>query len=68
MARSEFFAGSGLEKNVATGGWEFAQFDDGKPADEAVHKPCFLCKSPQKIATLSSPVTRLNAENHIRRQ
>jgi len=25
---------------AATGGWGFAQFKDGKPADEAVHKTC----------------------------
>ena len=27
----------------ATGGWGFARFVDGKPADEAVHKTCFPC-------------------------
>lgn len=27
----------------ATGGWGFAQFDDGKPADENVMKACFPC-------------------------
>jgi hypothetical protein len=26
----------------------FAQFDDGKPADEAVHKTCFPCHAPAK--------------------
>jgi hypothetical protein len=30
-------------KYAATGGWGFAQFDDGKPADEAVVKTCFPC-------------------------
>jgi hypothetical protein len=30
-------------KYASTGGWGFAQFDDGKPADEAVHKKCFPC-------------------------
>ena len=30
-------------KYASTGGWGFAQFDDGKPADEAVHKTCFPC-------------------------
>src|SRR5262245_11769039 len=30
-------------KYPSTGGWGFAQFDDGKPADEAVHKTCFPC-------------------------
>jgi hypothetical protein len=36
-------------KNYAsTGGWGFAQFDDGKPADEATHKTCFSCHEPAK--------------------
>ena len=30
-------------KYASTGGWGFAQFDDGKPADEAVHNTCFSC-------------------------
>jgi hypothetical protein len=30
-------------KYAATGGWGFAQFDDGKPAGEAVHNACFAC-------------------------
>jgi hypothetical protein len=35
-------------KYVATGGWGFAQFNDGKPADEAVHSTCFSCHEPAK--------------------
>ncbi len=35
-------------KYASTGGWGFAQFDDGKPADEAVHKTCFSCHEPVK--------------------
>jgi hypothetical protein len=35
-------------KYAATGGWGFAQFKDGKPADEAVHKTCFPCHEPAK--------------------
>ena len=31
------------KKYAATGGWGFAQFDDGKPADEAMQKTCFPC-------------------------
>ena len=31
------------KKYAATSGWGFAQFTDGKPADEAVHKTCFPC-------------------------
>ncbi len=33
---------------AATGGWGFAQFDDGKPADEAMHKACFACHEVAK--------------------
>ncbi len=35
-------------KYAATGGWGFAQFKDGKPADEAVLKTCFPCHEPAK--------------------
>jgi Cytochrome P460 len=35
-------------KYAATGGWGFAQFNDGKPADEDVHKTCFACHAPAK--------------------
>jgi hypothetical protein len=31
------------EKYAATGGWGFAQFDDGKPASAAVQGTCFPC-------------------------
>ena len=31
------------KKYAATGGWGYAQFDDGKPADETVMKTCFPC-------------------------
>jgi hypothetical protein len=31
------------KKYAATGGWGFAQFDDGKPASEAVNNTCFAC-------------------------
>jgi hypothetical protein len=30
-------------KYASTGGWGFAHFDDGKPADEAMHNTCFSC-------------------------
>jgi hypothetical protein len=36
------------KKYASTGGWGFAQFSDGKPADEAVHKTCFVCHAPAK--------------------
>ena len=35
-------------KYAATGGWGFAQFNDGKPADEALLKTCFHCHVPVK--------------------
>jgi hypothetical protein len=31
------------KRYAATGGWGFAQFDDGKPADVKVHQGCFPC-------------------------
>jgi hypothetical protein len=36
------------KKYAATGGWGFAQFKDGKPADEALLKTCFPCHVPVK--------------------
>src|SRR5262245_42722823 len=36
------------KKYSATGGWGFAQFNDGKPADEALHKTCFACHEPAR--------------------
>jgi hypothetical protein len=35
-------------KYASTGGWGFAQFNDGKPADEAMHSTCFSCHVPVK--------------------
>jgi Cytochrome P460 len=35
-------------KYATTGGWGFAQFTDGKPADEALLKTCFPCHEPVK--------------------
>jgi Cytochrome P460 len=34
------------KKYASTGGWGFAQFDDGKPASEALHETCFPCHKP----------------------
>jgi Cytochrome P460 len=31
------------KKYAATGGWGFAQFTNGKPDDETLHKACFGC-------------------------
>jgi hypothetical protein len=36
------------KKYAATGGWGFADFKDGKPGDEALHKTCFPCHAPAK--------------------
>jgi hypothetical protein len=35
-------------KYASTGGWGFAQFDDGKPVDDAALAPCFACHVPVK--------------------
>ena len=35
-------------KYPATGGWGFADFTNGKPGDEALHKTCFACHLPAK--------------------
>jgi len=35
-------------KYASTDGWGFAQFNDGKPADETVHNTCFSCHEPIK--------------------
>ena len=35
-------------KYAMTGGWGFAHFNDGKPADEAVMKTCFPCHAAIK--------------------
>ena len=31
------------KKYASTGGWGYAHFNDGKPADEAVHNSCHSC-------------------------
>jgi len=36
------------QKYAATAGWGFADFKDGKPGDEALHKTCFPCHQPAK--------------------
>ena len=33
---------------ASSGGWGFAQFDDGKPASEAVQNACFACHQVAK--------------------
>jgi hypothetical protein len=39
-------------KYASTGGWGFAQFNDGRPADEAVHNTCFSCHAAVKARDL----------------
>ena len=39
-------------KYAATGGWGFAQFKDGKPADATLLKTCFPCHQPFKAGDL----------------
>jgi cytochrome P460 len=39
-------------KYVATGGWGFGHFQDGKPADAAFMKPCFPCHEKAKATDL----------------
>lgn len=36
------------KKYAATGGWGYAHFDDGKPADDSVLKTCFPCHAAIK--------------------
>jgi hypothetical protein len=36
------------KKYAASGGWGYAQFKDGKSADEALIKTCFPCHEPNK--------------------
>ena len=36
------------KKYAATGGWGFADFKNGKPGNEALHKTCFPCHQPVK--------------------
>jgi hypothetical protein len=33
---------------ASTGGWGFAQFNEGMPASESVHQGCFHCHEPAK--------------------
>ena len=35
-------------KYAASGGWGFADFTNGRPGDEALHKTCFACHVPAK--------------------
>jgi hypothetical protein len=48
VAKNVQFIVKDSKKYAATGGWGFAQFNDGKPADEALLKTCFPCHEPVK--------------------
>ena len=37
------------KKFAATGGWGFADFTNGTPGTEALHKTCFPCHQPGKV-------------------
>jgi hypothetical protein len=50
------------KKYVATSGWGFADFKNGKPGDEALHKTVSPAISLQKIATTSSLTTHQRLE------
>jgi hypothetical protein len=36
------------KKYASTAGWGFADFTNGKPGNEALHKTCFACHEPAK--------------------
>jgi hypothetical protein len=36
------------KKYAATGGWGYADFTNGRPGSEALHKTCFPCHEPAK--------------------
>jgi hypothetical protein len=36
------------KKYAVSGGWGYADFTNGKPGDEALHKTCFPCRQPAK--------------------
>lgn len=42
------FMAKDSRKYAATGGWGFADFTNGKPGNEALHKTCFACHEPAK--------------------
>jgi hypothetical protein len=45
-AQNAQFMVKDAKKYAATGGWGFADFTNGKPGDEALHKTCFPCHQP----------------------
>jgi hypothetical protein len=47
MTRARRFWGASSQLDTATGGWDFAQFDAGKPT-HVVEQDCFSCHVPAK--------------------
>jgi hypothetical protein len=65
----------GSKKFASTDGWGFADFKNGKPGDEALHKTCFPCHEPAKDRDFifaryaPTPWTQANVEDgHYRRE
>ena len=57
------FMVSHSKKYASTGGWGFAQFEDGKPASEAMHNTCFACHAIVSDRDfVFAPLRTLNAE------
>jgi NAD(P)-dependent dehydrogenase (short-subunit alcohol dehydrogenase family) len=52
--------GQGFKKVTRDGRLEVADFKDGKPGDEVVHKTCFLCHDAAEAGDFISPITRLD--------
>jgi hypothetical protein len=52
-------------KYALTGGWGFAQFNDGKPADEAVHKNLPCATNPQNSRLCLHPLRTLSASDGV---
>ncbi|HEU0251572.1 MAG TPA: cytochrome P460 family protein [Pyrinomonadaceae bacterium] len=48
MISAALVGGPVNDLRVKLGGWGFAQFTNGKPDAEAVHKTCFVCHAPAK--------------------
>jgi len=48
LATNVQFMTKDSKRYTSTSGWGFAQFTNGKPDGEAVHKTCFPCHAPAK--------------------
>jgi hypothetical protein len=52
-------------KYASTGGWGFAHFDDGKPADEAVQNLLFLPRDRQSSRLCLPPLRTLKGPTDV---